>query len=258
MDIVMQKATLINVDAGNVEEEGFFCYMSKRGSEGHGNKMTWLQDRFAEGMRMKVFELPTRGYVEYIPGEYAWRPVYAKGYMFIHCLWVVGQSKKQGNATLLLEHVMHEAKAAGMKGVAMVTSKGNWLMGKMLLVKNGFESVDTAEPSFSLMVKKFGKAKSPYFAGDWERKAKEFGDGFTVLTTGQCPYLHDAVHMAEEIGHKLGIPCKVIYFHSAEEIREYSPSPYGTFCIVYNGKVLSHHYLRGNQFRAMMENISDT
>lgn len=40
-----------------------------------------------------MLELPERGFIEYLPGEHAWRAVHADGYLFIHCLWVVGKSK---------------------------------------------------------------------------------------------------------------------------------------------------------------------
>ena len=117
------KTKIINVTADNISETGFFCYMSRRKTAGFRRKLAWVKKRFAEGMRIKMLQLPLRGFIEYIPGEYAWRPVNAKGYMFIHCLWVVGQSKGKGLATLLLDECIKDAKKSGMKGVAMVTSE---------------------------------------------------------------------------------------------------------------------------------------
>lgn len=90
------RAKLIEVTIDNVAVKGFFCCMSKSKAAGYQRKLHWLKARFAEGLRIKMYELPQRGFIEYIPGEYAWRPVDAKGYMFIHCLWVVGKSKDQG------------------------------------------------------------------------------------------------------------------------------------------------------------------
>ena len=115
-----QNIKIIDVNANNVEQTGFFCYMSKRKTEGFQRKLRWLKARFAEGMRIKMFELPERGFIEYIPSEYAWRAVDAKGYMFIHCLWVVGKSKGKGLAGVLLEECINDAKQSGMNGVAMV------------------------------------------------------------------------------------------------------------------------------------------
>ena len=130
---------IIDVDEANVDSQGFFCYMSKKKSEGYRRKLGWLKRRFAEGMKIKLLELPDRGFIEYIPGEYAWRKVDAKGYMFVHCLWIVGRSKGKGYATALLRECIRDAKKAKMRGVALMTSEANWLIGKRLMEKHGFE-----------------------------------------------------------------------------------------------------------------------
>ena len=41
------------------------------------------------------------GFIEYVPGEYAWRGVNAEGYMFIHCIWIAANKhRKQGLGSL--------------------------------------------------------------------------------------------------------------------------------------------------------------
>ena len=45
---------IITVTAQNIETTGFFCYMSKKKSEGYGRKLKWLKDRFNEGMRIDL------------------------------------------------------------------------------------------------------------------------------------------------------------------------------------------------------------
>ena len=123
-----KRVNLIDANATNVSDTGFFCYMSKRKSEGYQRKLNWLKMRFAESLKIKMLGQGERGFIEYIPGEYAWRAVNAKGYMFIHCLWVVGKSKAKGYAGLLLNECLNDAKRSKMKGVAMITSKRNWLI----------------------------------------------------------------------------------------------------------------------------------
>jgi len=156
---------IIEVNKENVSEKGFFCYMSKRKSEGYQRKMQWLKDRFNEDMKIKMLDLKQggRGFIEYVPGEYSWRAVNAKGYMFIHCIWIVGRSKGKGYATLLLNECLKDAEKLGMKGVAVLTGEGNWLVRKKFFSKHGFESVDKYPP-FELMVKKFDSAPSPSFS----------------------------------------------------------------------------------------------
>jgi hypothetical protein len=238
-----QGAEIIHVTTENVAEAGFFCYMSKRDSPGYQQKLKWLQARFHEGMRIKILKLPERGFIEYIPGEYAWRAVDAIGYMFIHCIWVVGKSKGKGYASQLLDLCLNDAQESGYNGVAMLTSSGNWLADKKILLANGFEVIETAEPSFHLLVKRFGPGPNPRLTGDWDKKCKKYGEGFTVIRTGQCPYIEDATNHVTQFAESHQIPCRVTELNSAKEIRTQSPSPFGVFSIVYNGELLSYHYL---------------
>jgi GNAT superfamily N-acetyltransferase len=179
---------IVEVNKENVSEKGFFCYMSKRRTEGYQRKLKWLKDRFDEGMRIKMLDLKQggRGFIEYIPGESAWRAVNAEGYMFIHCIWVAGQSRGKGYATLLLNECIKDAKTTGMKGVAIVTSEGNWLVGKKFLLKHGFEPVEEFSP-FELLVKKFDNSASPSFSGDFTKRLEKYGKGLTIFRSDQCP-----------------------------------------------------------------------
>ena len=87
----------------------------------------------------------------------------------------------------------------------MVTSEKVWLVGKKMLLKHGFEPIEQAPPSFNLMVKKFGDAPSPKFAGDWEEKASRFGQGLTVIRSNQCPYIPDATNHVLKAAEELVI-----------------------------------------------------
>ena len=234
---------LIDVNESNVSETGFFCFMSKRKSQGYRRKLDWLQLRFGEGLKIKMLGQGQRGFIEYIPGEYAWRAVNANGFMMIHCLWVVGKSKGQGFGSLLLNACLKDAKKLGAKGVAAVISRGNWLIGKGLLENHGFESVGQAPPSFELMVKPFGNGRPPSFTNHWDKKAKRCGRGLTIIRSNQCPYLQDATLIALEAAESRGIRSHVIELENCEQVRADSPSAYGVFSIVYNGKLLSYHYL---------------
>jgi L-amino acid N-acyltransferase YncA len=243
-----EETEIINVDRSNVEETGFFCYMSKRRSEGYLRKLAWVKARLDEGMRIKMLKLPQRGFIEYIPGENAWRAVDAEGWMVIHCLWIVGKSKGRGFGAVLLEECVKDARNAGMLGVAMVTSEGNWLAGKRLLESRGFQAVATAPPSFTLMVKRLKAGPPPSFSGDWTTRAARFGSGLTILRSDQCPYLPDATRILLEAAAKKEIKSRAVDFRTARDVQSLSPSPYGVFNIVYKGKLLGHHYLKEEDF----------
>lgn len=236
---------IIEVTESNVAETGFFCKMSQRKSEGWKQKLEWLQPRFSEGIRIKMLDLSQggRGFIEYIPGEYAWRAVNAGGYMVIHCLWVVGKSKGKGFAAMLLNECLGEAKKAGMAGVAMVTSEKIGAVSKKFLLHNGFESVDKAKPSFELLVKRFGKAAAPSFPNNWEERASAFGKGMTIIASGQCPYNANATEIAMEVAKEQGVECSTRTYESPRDVREHSLSPYGVFNIVYDGKLIATQHI---------------
>ncbi|MBN1259676.1 MAG: GNAT family N-acetyltransferase [Anaerolineae bacterium] len=241
---------MVTVDATNVDEHRFFCYKSKPKSEGYRRKRAWLDARFAEGLRLhQIYEgKRSVAFVETIPGEFAWRAVAASGYLFIHCLWVVGKGKGKGYAAHLLAACEAEARAEGRAGVAMATSSGVWLADKPVLVKCGYEVVAAAPPSFELLVKRFDDAPLPTFPADWKARAARYGSGLTILRTDQCPYIPDAVTLAQEAAAENGIPARVVTYESAAEVQAHAPSPYGVFNLVYDGQLLSYHYLLKKDF----------
>ncbi|MBN2409211.1 MAG: GNAT family N-acetyltransferase [Candidatus Aminicenantes bacterium] len=249
-----KKVELIEVTQANVSETGFFCYMSKRKTEGFRRKFDWVRARFDEGLRIKMLKLPERGFIEYIPGEFAWRAVNgADHFMFIHCLWVVGKSKNKGFGGLLIDECLQDAKRSGMAGAAMVTSEGTWLAGKELLLKQGFKPVAEALPSFTLVVKSFKSAPLPSFPDDWEERAKRFGKGLTVLRSDQCPYLEDATMTLLDAAAERGIRSRAVELTSAAEAKRLSPSPYGVFNVVLDGRLLSYRYLLKDEFFKMLK-----
>jgi hypothetical protein len=251
---------MVTVDASNVDKERFFCYKSKPKTEGYRRKLEWLRQRFAEGMVIKIIYEGKRSvaFVEYIPGEYAWRAVEAPGYMVIHCLWVVGTGKKKGYATRLLQACIDDARATQMHGVAMVTSSGHWLTGKKVLLKSGFEEIDQAPPTFDLLVKRFEDAPMPHFAQNWEERLASYGPGITILRSDQCPYIEDATKIFLETAAERGIPARVVELETAKEVREVSPSPYGVFNVVYDGRLLSYHYLTNKGLIKVLDEHAQT
>lgn len=246
---------MVNVDGQNFETEGFFCYKSKPKSEGYQRKLTWLQDRFDEGMQIDILYEGKRsmGFIEYIPGEYAWRVVHAPNHLVIHCLWVVGRGKGKGYGSILIQGCVDEARRQGKQGVVMVSSRGNWLASEKVFLKNGFEHLESAPPSFELLVRKLKDGPLPSFPKDWDDRAAHFGEGMTVVYTDQCPYIPDAVEQGVQGFEQRGIPARAIRLESREELMARSPSPYGVFGIVRDGRLFSYHYLGKKEFRQLDE-----
>jgi GNAT superfamily N-acetyltransferase len=238
------KYPVTDVTSENLEKVGFFCYMSARKTDGYARKQAWVRERLAEGLRIRMVLPPEgRGFIEYLRGESAWRAVNAAGYMFVHCLWVVGKSKGMGVASQLMELCEQDARESGLRGVAMVTSEDHYMIKNDYLEKRGYHVVDDAPPAFSLMVKQFAKGPSPAFCGDWERKAAVLGSGLTVLRVDQCPYLESAVTGYRSMAEEIGVSFKDILLDSARDVRDKSPSAYGTFSLIYNGKLIGDQFL---------------
>ncbi len=183
-----------------------------------------------------------QGLIEYLPGEYCWRPVEASGYMFIHCIFSGFKRayKGKGYGSLLVDECLKDARSAKMHGVAVVTRKGGWMADERLFVKKGFEVVDSAPPDFELLVKKFSEsAPTPKFKGNWEEKLSQYSKGLTIFWSGQCPYpakfIEELVETAENM---FNIRPRVIELKSWEDAQN-SPCAFGVFCVVYNGKVVA-------------------
>jgi len=154
----MERIEIIDTNADNILEYGVCSYKDIKRA-GYPEKIEWLKDRFPEGLKIKTLYSDkdgTQGMVEYIPGEYCWRPVEARRYMFIHCIFAgfKGVYKGKGYGSLLLKECLEDAKKENMHGVSVVTRKGPFMAGKEVFVKNGFEVVDKAPRDFELFVKK--------------------------------------------------------------------------------------------------------
>jgi GNAT superfamily N-acetyltransferase len=246
---------IITVDPSNVDEEGFFCYKSKRKTEGYARKLAWVKEQLAQGLTIHILHEGGRSvaFIEYMPGEHTWRAVNAEGYFLIHCLWVVGRAKKKGYGSKLLKLCLADARKQGKHGVAIVTSERPWATGRKLFQKHGFVEVDSAPPVFELWVQRSADtAPLPSFPQDWEQRLARCSSGPTVFRSDQCPYLERATASALESASELGIPAQVVELTNAEEARRLSPSPYGVFGIVYNGELLTYYY-PDDKFRKKLE-----
>jgi GNAT superfamily N-acetyltransferase len=251
---------IIDTNADNILEYGVCGYKNIK-REGYPEKIEWLKDRFPEGMRIKTLYSDkdgTQGMIEYIPGEYCWRPVEASGYMFIHCIFVGFKRayKGKGYGSLLLDECLKDAKRGNMHGVAVATRKGPLMADKGLFLKNGFEVAATAPPDFELVVKTFNKnAPSPKFKGNWEGKLSQYGKGLTIIRADQCPYsVKNVREMSETAEKSYAIKPNIIDLKNCEEAQN-SPCPFGTFCIIYNGEVIAYHPVSKTRFTNIMNKV---
>ena len=188
-----QLPVLVDLDPASIETAPC-CGVGNAAHEGRCNKNRWLQAQFKKGLRAKVLLTPDKrqcGYIEYLPGEYAWRGVDAGGYMFIHCIWTFfKQHQHRGLGARMIQACLDDAAKAGMHGVAVVAREQPWLARPALFLANGFEPVDTAPPDYQLLVRKLNpSAPNPAFKAGGEARLKKYSRGLTIIRSNQCPHI---------------------------------------------------------------------
>jgi len=130
------------------------------------------------------------------------------------------------------------------------------MVGKEIFLKKDFEIVDTAPPDFELLVFKFKKnASLPKFKDDWNIKLTKYKKGLTIIRADQCPYTKKNVNEIVETSKKVfGITPKIVEHKNYKEAQE-CPCAFGSFCIIYNGEIISHHPISNGRFKNIMNTI---
>lgn len=224
-------------------------------------KLDWFTSYYPKGLRIQLVISAmggNQGMIEYIPGALAHRPVHAKDFMFIHCLFAGfrNEYKGKGFASALLATCERDAEALHMKGIAVVTRKGSFMANRNIFVKNGFETVELAKPDFELLVKKFGQTtENPYFNTQVLNSYEQYGTGLTIFRSPQCPYTEKNVRaMLETAEMKFGIQTQLIDLKD-HQMAQKTPSPFGTFAMICNGKIISHHPISNTRFENIMQGL---
>lgn len=256
----MEGISIIDTTLDNIAQYGVCGYKNPK-REGFPEKLEWLKSRFPQGLKIKTLYSEKdgpQGMIEFIPGEYCWRPVNARGYMFIHCIFVGFKKiyKNQGHASRLLKACEQETKALNLAGIAVVTRKGSFMAGRDFFIKHGFETVDSAKPDFELLVKKFIRdAPDPEFKKDMDRHLDRYARGLTIIRAGQCPYTVKNVREISDAAQKdFRINANIVNLATHEQAQN-SPCPFGAFCIVYDGKIIAEHPISKTRFINIMKKI---
>jgi GNAT superfamily N-acetyltransferase len=252
---------LIDVDAANFDTLPC-CGIKSPTHPGRQQKRGWLQANAKFGLRAKMLLAPNGqpgGYIEYLPGEFAWRGVEAAGCMFIHCVWIFSKRyQRKGWGSVMIEACLEDARKAGMSGVAVMVRDGPWLAGRRLFLANGFEPVDTAPPDYQLLVRKLNRAAAnPSFKKGWDQKVARCGRGLTIICSSQCPHIAKfASEIAQTAEEEYHLKPKVVDLVSWQDAQN-APTPYAVFAVIYNGRLLADHQISRTRFRNIMNKSAD-
>jgi GNAT superfamily N-acetyltransferase len=247
---------LVDVDAASFDTLPC-CGITSPTHPGRWQKRCWLQANAGFGLRAKTLLAPDgqpSGYIEYLPGEFAWRGVEASGYMFIHCLWIFSrQHRRKGWGRVMVEACLDDARKAGMRGAAVMVREGPWLADRRLFLANAFEPVDSAPPDYQLLVRKFDcGAVNPAFKKGWDEKLARYGPGLTIIRSSQCPHIAKfAAEIIEAAENEYGIKPNVVDLESWSDAQN-APTPYAVFALIYNGRLLADHQISRARFRNIM------
>jgi len=250
----MTDIEIIDMTPGNIADYGVCGYKDVEKHLELRKKIDWFKEYYPKGLRIKAIISKKGGYqgmLEYIPGKYAHRPVDAEGYMFIHCVFVgfKNEFKGKGLASSLIEECIKDSRVAKMNGVAVVTRKGPFMAKKEIFLKKGFVLVDETGPDFELLVLKFNQnAADPKFK---KTNLDKYSKGLIVIRSAQCPYSVKNVNAILETAKKLKIKADLIEIKDSKSAQQ-TPCAFGTFCIIHNNEVISHHPISNKRFENIM------
>lgn len=247
----MPNYELIEINQGNIATyPQVICFINPKDPT-FGLKVDWLEKRFAERLRITALKAEgakkITGFIEYVPGEFAWRAVECEGYMFIHCLWVGTKADRgQGFGTALVNHVIEQARNHGMKGVCVLTSSDAFMANDTLFEKLGFKTADSAKV-YKLMTLEFGKNGGKPKIID---NSKVLADmkGWHILYSKQCPWVARLIAEIQPVLDKNGVKAQIREIKSAKEAQE-TPSIYGVLNLVHDGKLLSERYISATRLQ---------
>lgn len=256
--IFIYRFEIVEVTPDNIYKTGNICGHNTKYDTGNHIKAQWYCQRYKEGLRIKLSINQDRivtGMIEYVPGEYTWRTLNAKNYMVIHCLDVFSGHKRKGYGSALLNECIKDS--AYKNGIAIVTSSKPWVADKRFFLQNGFKKIDTAPPYYELLVKQNTEGAESHFNKGWEERALKYGDGITVLFSDQCPIIDYALTNLKSAAAECNMPIRFVKIEDHIAAQN-APCPYGTFCIIADGKFLTHrifdkeHYVNILRSRAVI------
>jgi len=247
---------IINVTPENAAEHSFFCIKNTK-EPGFNAKLDWFTKRFSEGLKLKVIytnDGKQVGFIEYVPAEFAWRPIEADEYLFIHCIMVYpNKYRSSGAASALVNEAIADARTMDKTGVCTMTSQGTWMATKKLFQKQGFSQVDK-KGRFELMALKLKDGPNPFFI-NWEKKLADY-KGWHLLYADQCPWHDKGVKALIKTASEIGIDLKVKKIETSIEAKQ-TPSGFGVFALIKDGLLLEDHYISKRRFETIVEKESN-
>jgi GNAT superfamily N-acetyltransferase len=244
---------ILDVTTENVADIGIYCIKDKK-SPGFYSKVEWFKEKLNKGLKIKIAiddKGKQIGFIEYIPSELAWRPIKAENFYFIQCIALyVTEAKGKGIGSYLIQQCEKDAKENKKSGICAMSSTGPWIANKSLYEKNEFSIADQSG-RFELMVKIFESEETLPRFYDWTKELSKY-QGWHLIYSDQCPWHEKSVTDIQKYALEIGIKLKVKKLLSPNEAQK-SPSGFGTFSLLKDGRLLADHYISRTRFENIIK-----
>lgn len=246
-------AEFINLTRENLAQEHLCCIIrSKKPCPGVEEKRRWLADRINEGHVFRKLNVKGTVFIEYAPLEKAWVPIVGENYLYIYCLWVLGEFLGKGYARALMEYCIQDAKEKGRSGVCMLGAKKqkNWLSNQSFAKAFGFEAVDSTEDGYELLALSFDGTKPSFTPA--AKKARIENQALTVYYDMQCPFILQKVEDIRQFCASEGVPVSLIQVDTLEKAKAL-PCAFNNFGVFYQGKFETVNLMDGPSVLRLMK-----
>lgn len=239
----------IRVTKENIEKEHICCAISNNNDVQVASKKSWMRDRFDDGLVFLKSVERGKCFIEYIPAENAWNPIYADGYMYIDCLWVSGSLKGHGYSNDLLGACVADSREKGKKGLCILSSekKKPFLADPKFLKYKGFSVADEADNGIQLWHLPFSPTSEPPKFKECAKHPHIDDCGYVLYYTNQCPFNAKYVPIVAETAKANGIPFKAVKIENKADAHS-APTPITTYALFYNGEYVTNEQMNDTKF----------
>lgn len=250
---------IMQVTAENIHNEHIGCALGNTpaAKQSEAQKKDWMRNAFADGYQFHRLKARGKVLVETTPAENAWCPIEGAGWLFIDCLWVSGQFKGQGIASLLLGTALERAKAEDKKGLLAVsaTTKKPFLSDPGFYRHKGFVAVDTAPPYYELLALPLlpnAMDTPPRFAPQVKSPCAP-QKGVVIYYSHHCPHTEQYSALLEACASEANAPFSRICFKDKQQAQN-APNPFTTWAMFYNGTFITNEIFSEAKFIKFLEN----
>lgn len=226
----VEKGTLPCVDLKNPNSPELFTY-----------NRDWLLDRFEEGMVIIKLDTATDAFIEYVPAEFAWKPIHAPGYTLINHVYVEEDGPEQWLKSELLQTA--ETNSSKTNGMVIILENEIFNKDRDFFLRRGY--LEHAHiHGFTMLVKKF-KTEIPVPAFSIpisKTKPSQNLHSIKISYADQSAFVNYYIHEMKVIFEDMGFNVELHRLHTPIQARE-SGSPYGTFGVFLDGHFLTHKLL---------------